>query len=100
MSVAPIEKSKTSTGSLNTSSTSLVISKDTGVTLVHPDGKKLPEEFEYVKPEKSAGIINYSVFTRVPNPGWVPGFLEKSGLGFLNLKTRVPGFLYFLEFFL
>ena len=41
-----------------------------------------------------------SVFTRVPNPGWVPGFLEKSGLGFLNLKTRVPGFLYFLEFFL
>ena len=56
MSVAPIEKSKTSTGSLNASSTSLVISKDTGVTLVHPDGEKLPDQFEYVQPEKSAGI--------------------------------------------
>ena len=99
MSVAPIEKSKASTGSLNTSSTSLVISKESGVTLVHTDGKKLPEEFEYVKPEKSAGIINYSVFTRVPNPGWVPGFLEKNGLGFLNLKTQVPGFLNFCDFF-
>ena len=52
MSVAP----KPSTGSLNTSSTSLVISKESGVTLVHPDGKKLPEEFEYVEPQKSAGI--------------------------------------------
>ena len=56
MSVAPIEKSKSSTGSLNTSSTSLVISKESGVTLVHPDGKELPESFEYVKPEKAAGM--------------------------------------------
>ena len=59
MSVAPIEKSKSSTGSLNTSSTSLVISKESGVTLVHPDGKELPENFEYVKPEKSAGMYKY-----------------------------------------
>ena len=53
MSVVPIEKSKASTGSLNTSSTSLAISKESGVTLVHPDGKELPESFEYIKPEKS-----------------------------------------------
>ena len=50
MSVAPIEKSKSSIGSLNASSTSLVISKESGVTLVHPDGKELPESFDYVKP--------------------------------------------------
>ena len=49
MSVEPIEKLK------STSSTSLVIFKKTGVTLVHPDGEKLPEEFEQVKPNKSAG---------------------------------------------
>ena len=55
MSVAPIQKSKSSTGSLNTSSTSLVISKESGVTLVHPDGKELPESFEYAKPEKLPG---------------------------------------------
>ena len=48
MSVAPIENS------LNSSSTSIVISKESGVTLAHSDGKKLPESFEYVKPEKSA----------------------------------------------
>ena len=52
MSVEPIEKSRC----LNVSSTSLVISKESGVTLVHPDGKELPEHFKYVKPEKSAGI--------------------------------------------
>ena len=49
MSVEPIEKSRC----LNVSSTSLVISKESGVTLVHPDGKELPESFEYMKPEKS-----------------------------------------------
>ena len=58
MSVAPTEKPKSSTGSLNTSSTSLVISKESGFVLVHPDGEKLPETFEYVKPEKSAGICS------------------------------------------
>ena len=56
MSVAPIEKSKSSTASLNTSSTSLVISKESGVVLVHPDDKKLPESFEYVQPKKGAGM--------------------------------------------
>ena len=53
MSVTPIGKSTLSMGSLNTSSTSLVISKESGATLVHPGGKELPESFEYVKPEKS-----------------------------------------------
>ena len=53
MSVTPIGKSTSSMGSLNTSSTSLAISKESGVTLVHPDGKELPESFEYIKPEKS-----------------------------------------------
>ena len=34
-------------------------------------------------PESSAlGNAADSVFTWVPNPGWVPGFLEKNGLGF------------------
>ena len=47
MSVEPIEKLK------STSSTKIF--KKTGVTLVHPDGEKLPEEFEHVKPNKSAG---------------------------------------------
>ena len=56
MSVAPIEKSKSLTGSLNTSSTSLVISKESGVVLVHPDGKELPESFQYVEPKKGAGM--------------------------------------------
>ena len=56
MSVAPIEKSKASTASLNTSSTSLVISKESGVVLVHPDGKELPESFQYVEPKKGAGM--------------------------------------------
>ena len=56
MSVAPIEKSKASTTSLNTSSTSLVISKESGVVLVHPDDKKLPETFEYVEPKNGAGM--------------------------------------------
>ena len=59
MSVAPIQKSKSSTGSLNTSSTSLVISKESGVTLVHPDGKELPESFEYAKPKKLPGRYLY-----------------------------------------
>ena len=54
MSVKPIEKLK-STKFLEASSTSLVISKNIGLTLVHPDGEKLPEEFEHVKPNKSAG---------------------------------------------
>ena len=52
MSVKPIEKLK-STKILEASS--LVVSKNTGLTLVHPDGEKLPEEFEQVKPNKSAG---------------------------------------------
>ena len=56
MSVAPTEKPKSSTGSLNTSSTSLVISKESGVVLVHPDGEKLPETFEYVQPKKEEGM--------------------------------------------
>ena len=55
MSVAPIQKSKISTGSLNTSSTSLAISKEPGVTLVNSDDKELPESFEYMKPEKLPG---------------------------------------------
>ena len=54
MSVKPIEKLK-STRFLEASSTSLVVSKNTGLTLVHPDGEKLPDQFEYVKLEKSAG---------------------------------------------
>ena len=54
MSVKPIEKLK-STRFLEASSTSLVVSKNTGLTLVHSDGEKLPEEFEQVKPNKSAG---------------------------------------------
>ena len=49
MSVAPTEESKVSTGSLNASSTSLVISKESGVVLV-------PESFEYVEPKKGAGM--------------------------------------------
>ena len=53
MSVAPLEISKSLTGSLNTSSTALVISKKSGVTLVHPHGKELPENFEYMEPEES-----------------------------------------------
>ncbi len=60
MSVEPIEKS-TSTGSLTSSSTSLVISRETGVTLVHPDGNQLPEQFEYVQPKKSTGISIYHI---------------------------------------
>ena len=52
MSVTPIETLK-STRCFDASSTSLVISKETGVTLVHPDGEKLPDQFEYVKLEKS-----------------------------------------------
>ena len=52
MSVKPIEQLK-STKFLEASS--LVISKKIGLTLVHPDGEKLPEEFEQVKPNKSAG---------------------------------------------
>ena len=56
MSVAPTEKPKSSMGSLNTSSTSLVISKESGVVLVHPDGEKLPETFEYVQPQNGAGM--------------------------------------------
>ena len=50
MSVKPIEKLK-STKFLEASSTSLVISKNIGLTLVHPDGEKLPKEFEQVKPK-------------------------------------------------
>ena len=39
-----------------------VISKKSGISfIVHPDGKELPEQFEYVKPKQSAGIsINYT----------------------------------------
>ena len=40
-----------------------VISKKSGMSfiVVHPDGKELPEQFEYVKPKQSAGIsINYT----------------------------------------
>ena len=53
MSVAPLEVSKSLIGSLNTSSTALVISKKSGVTLVHPHGTELPENFEYMEPEES-----------------------------------------------
>ena len=56
MTVAPIEKSEPLTGYLNTSSSAVVITKDSGDTQVHPDGKELPERFEYIKPEKSAGL--------------------------------------------
>ena len=54
MSVAPIETLK-STRCFDASSTILVISKETGVTLVHPDGEKLPDQYEYVKLKKSTG---------------------------------------------
>ena len=54
MSVTPIETLK-STRCFDASSTSLVISKETGVTLVHPDGEKLPDQYEYVKIKKSTG---------------------------------------------
>ena len=54
MSVAPIEGLK-SKRCFDASSTSLVISKKTGVTLVHPDGEKLPDQFEYVKLKKPTG---------------------------------------------
>ena len=54
MSVAPIETLK-STRCFDASSTSLVISKETGVTMVHPDGEKLPDQFEYVKLKKPTG---------------------------------------------
>ena len=54
MSVAPIETLKSKRWS-DASSTSLVISKETGLTLVNPDGEKLPDQFEYVKPKKSTG---------------------------------------------
>ena len=53
MSVAPLDISNSLTGSLNISSTALVISKKSGVTLVHPHGTELPENFEYMKPEES-----------------------------------------------
>ena len=67
MSVAPTEESKASTGSLNASSTSLVISKESGVVLVHPDGKKLPESFEYVEPKKGGGMYeDYEYKTKTP----------------------------------
>ena len=50
-------------------------------------------------PESSAlGNAADSVFIWVPNPGWVPGFLEKNGLGFLNLQTRVPWVFVFFIF--
>ena len=54
MSVAPIETLK-SKRCFEASSTSLVISKETGLTLVHPDGEKLPDQFEYVKLKKPTG---------------------------------------------
>ena len=41
---------------LNTSSTLLVISKESGVVVVHLDGTKLPESFEFVEPKKWAGM--------------------------------------------
>ena len=67
MSVAPTEESKASTGSLNASSTSLVISKESGVVLVHPDGEKLPESFEYVEPKKGGGMYeDYEYKTKTP----------------------------------
>ena len=56
MTVAPIEKSEPLTGNFNTSSSAVVITKDSGDTQVHPDGKELPERFKYIKPEKSAGL--------------------------------------------
>ena len=51
MSVAPIGKLK-SNGFFNQSSTSIVVSKESGVTFVLPDGVELPERFEYVESEK------------------------------------------------
>ena len=56
MTIAPIEKSEPLTGYLNTSSSAVVITKDFDDTLVHPDGKELPERFKYIKPGKSAGL--------------------------------------------
>ena len=43
-----------------------VISKKSGISfIVHPDGKELPEQFEYVKPKQSAGIsINLYFFDK------------------------------------
>ena len=55
MSVAPIGKLK-SNGFFNQSSTSIVVSKESGVTFVLPDGVELPERFEYVESEKFSGM--------------------------------------------
>ena len=55
MSVAPIGKLK-SNGFFNQSSTSIVVSKESGVTFVLPDGVELPERFEYVESEKYSGM--------------------------------------------
>ena len=55
MSVAPIGKLK-SNGFFNQSSTSIVVSKESGVTFVLPDGVELPERFEYVESEKNSGM--------------------------------------------
>ena len=53
-----------STRSLNASFTSLVISKESGVILVHPDGQKLPENFEYMKP-KNFDIRKYLIYGKL-----------------------------------
>ena len=62
MSVEPIKKT---TRSLEASTTSIVISNETGVTLVHHGKEKVPEQFDYVKPEKSVG--EYSITTSFSN---------------------------------
>ena len=59
MSVAPTEESKASTVSLN--------AKESGVVLVHPDEKELPESFEYVEPKKGTGMYqDYEYKTKTP----------------------------------
>ena len=60
MSVAPIGKLK-SNGFFNQSSTSIVVSKESGVTFVLPDGVELPERFEYVESKKNYGMYGLTV---------------------------------------
>ena len=67
MSVVPIEKTMSLTEYLNTRSTSLVISKESGVNFVHgKEEEEVPESFKYVEPGKLAGIhITYFLRNKV-----------------------------------
>ena len=68
MSVVPIEKTMALTEYLNTRSTSLVNSKESGVNFVHgkEEEEEVPESFKYVEPGKLAGIhITYFLRNKV-----------------------------------